>query len=122
MTIAAAWGAGGISTAPLACKARAAAPLCLSFSHQVFGSAAPISWEQLEKAARYRHRSGAPMSDHVKAYVFERLTARRPEVQVGQAFGCMQELKKSFTLRAGPGEGSNSSCAVVDSLAAWAAD
>ena len=40
------------------------------------------------------------MAEHVKTYVFERLTARRAGIVVERAFGCMQELKRSFTLRA----------------------
>jgi hypothetical protein len=71
----------------------------VSFSHQVYGSGVPISWDQLEVAARYKHRSGSSMAEHVRTYVFERLTARRVNVVVQRAFGCMQELKKSFTLR-----------------------
>ena len=76
-----------------------------SLSHQVYGAAVPMSWDQLEIAARHRHKSGGSMAEHIKSYVFERLAQRRAAATVQRAYGCLKELKSSFTLAAKPGVG-----------------
>ena len=64
-----------------------------------------MSWGQLEVAAKHHHRSGTSMAEHVKTYVSERLAQGRTTAKVERASGCMQELKKSFTLSAGGSNG-----------------
>ena len=69
-----------------------------SLSHQVYGTAVPMSWDQLEVAARCRHSSGSSMAEHIRTYVFERLAERRTSASIQRAYGCLSELRNSFTL------------------------
>ena len=63
-----------------------------------YGTAVPMSWDQLEAVARRRHSSGSSLADQVKTYVFDRLTQTRAQVLVERVFGCLKESKSSFTL------------------------
>ena len=63
-----------------------------------YGTAVPMSWDQLEAVARRRHSNGSSVADQVKTDVFDRLTQTRAQVLVERAFGCLKELKSSFAL------------------------